>query len=54
MYLKVETELVPKRPRGRPRKYDNWFEFNYEYQKYELRNQNTNDSTDKKRKTIEC
>ena len=33
MYLKVETEPVPKRPRGRPRKYDNWFEFNYEYHK---------------------
>ena len=28
-----EPEPVPKRPRGRPRKYDNWFEFNYEYHK---------------------
>ena len=26
-------EPVPKRPRGRPKKYDNWFEFNCEYHK---------------------
>ena len=25
--------LHVKRPRGRPRKYDNWYEFNYEYHK---------------------
>ena len=28
----MTTEAQPK-PRGRPRLYDNWFEFNYEYHK---------------------